>query len=426
MLQYPNKQAVAINDKWPKGHVRLAMAYIELGGHSNDACISLQRAISLDRNNKEAREMLVEEMRKRNNRERTGNGNSSSSSSADQEGSRGEATASGSSPTTSQSNPRESRPTEETPRDSIPSASAATPPPEQSQSTNNNTGRHFDGIDIDDIEPPNDYYGLSLSERMQRHFAQAVTWFHSQSDDIQTLFKVAICFLILYVLLGGRFGLDYVLGGGGNNNLARRGNYDQGNAYDRYSPSSSSTYSSSYESSNSHNSYNDQRQAGGSSGYNDRSNSQNDRYYSRYGNDNHHSSSSYGQEQRQTTGSSGGYNDRNNPQNDRYYSRYGNDNDNYYQPRGRRTSTSTSYQIPSMAIMLIVGFVCHRFGLNPFQVMYFVNLMQGGRGGHRGMGRFGYGGFRGGMGGGFGGGGFGGGFGRRRYGMGRRGRGGFY
>ena len=66
--------------------------------------------------------------------------------------------------------------------------------------------------------------------------------------------------------------------------------------------------------------------------------------------------------------------------------------------------------------MLIAGVVCHRFGLNPFQVMMMLNLMQG-RGGRRGIGGLGYGGYQGGLGGGFGG------FGRRRYG---RGRGGFY
>ena len=66
---------MGLNAQWPKAHVRLAAAYIALGGHSNDACLSLQRALSLDRDNKVAREMLVREMRRRNHVERTGAGN---------------------------------------------------------------------------------------------------------------------------------------------------------------------------------------------------------------------------------------------------------------------------------------------------------------------------------------------------------------
>jgi len=73
----------------------------------------------------------------------------------------------------------------------------------------------------------------------------------------------------------------------------------------------------------------------------------------------------------------------------------------------------------SMTILLIGGIICHRFGVNPFQVLMMLNLLNRRGGGAR----FGYGAYPGGA-GGFGR--FGGGFGRQRYGFGRRGRGGGY
>ena len=66
-----------------------------------------------------------------------------------------------------------------------------------------------------------------------------------------------------------------------------------------------------------------------------------------------------------------------------------------------------------MAILLIGGMVCHRFGVNPFQILMMLNLLRRGGGA-----RFGYGAYQG-FGRGFG-------FGRQRYGFGRRGRGGYY
>ena len=41
------KQCIALNPQWAKGHVRLASAYIAQGGHSNDACNSLQTALTI-------------------------------------------------------------------------------------------------------------------------------------------------------------------------------------------------------------------------------------------------------------------------------------------------------------------------------------------------------------------------------------------
>lgn len=190
------------------------------------------------------------------------------------------------------------------------------PPADQSQSTNsnNNSSRNYDGIDVDDVNTPPPGYSLSFTERIQCYASQAIQWFHSQSDDIQTLVKVLCVFLILYLALGGRFGLDYALGGGSKSTA----NYGRGNAYDRYKSGSSSTQNR----------------------YQERSYDNNERQYDRYADP---------QQQRRTTNS--GYNDRSTQQNEKYYSKYENGNDNqYYDPPPRQRQRSTSYQMVSVYI----------------------------------------------------------------------------
>jgi len=142
-------QCIALNNKWAKAHVRLAASYIALGNHSNDACLSLQRALSLDKNNKVARQMLIKEMRTRNAKERNDESNSSSDNNTSDH----------------------------------PSPSA--PPADQSQSTNsnNNSSRNYDGIDVDDVNTPPPGYSLSFTERIQHYASQSIQWFHSHSDD---------------------------------------------------------------------------------------------------------------------------------------------------------------------------------------------------------------------------------------------------
>ena len=122
-----------------------------------------------------------------------------------------------------------SHPTEEAPGHF--SAAPSAPPHPSDPSDNVN----FDGIDVDDVDPPGAYSSLSLYERARHHLAELIAWFHSQSDDVQTFLKVAAVFLVLCVALGSRFGLDYALGG--KKSIGRRGNYGEGNACDRYSSS---------------------------------------------------------------------------------------------------------------------------------------------------------------------------------------------
>ena len=350
-------QCIALNAQWSKAHVRLASAYIALGGHSNDACQSLQRAISLDRTNKVAREMLIKEMRARESNERNNEiGSSSNNNNNDSDG--GNATNNNQSDETSLHRQRGA----------------------QQSSSRNSTGNNATyGInDVDDIDPPNSYESQTMSDRIQSHFTKLISWYQNQSDDIQTLLKVLVAFLILYIALGGRFGLEYV-----GNRKSSRGNYGHDNAYERYNSRSTNSAARS-----------------------------NDRYG--YVGE---SSSSSGQNQdgnanRAQRKTQSGYNDRTNPQNNQYYSRYSQyDEEEYFEPRQTRSSRKiTTHLIPnlfdgsftSMIILFIIMFICHRFGVNPFHVFWLLQAMQ--RGGHHRMGGWGYGGFGG------------GGFGRRRMG----------
>lgn len=354
-------QCIALNNQWPKAHIRLASAYIALGGHSNHACQSLQRAISLDRTNQVARDMLIKEMRGRGTNERGNNGSSSNSTDGGD---------------SSTHTPEEE---EET--------SHQSQQPEQQSSSHRSNESSPDGIDVDDIDPPSGYNFHSISERVQHYFTKSVIWYQNQSEDMQTILKISFAFLLLYIALGGRFGLEYAF------QKQRRGNYGNANAYERYNG-----YSTKYGSRN-------------SDRYGYASESSSSSTQSRGGNSN--------RAQRQTESS--GYNDRTNPQNNQYYSRHSQSDDDgqYYEPQQTRSTrrSSSTYHMPnlfdgsfsSMTILFIIGTICHRFGVNPFQIFWLLQAMQRGGGRHNHHGHGGYGGF-----------GIGGGFGRRR--IGRRGR----
>ncbi len=249
-----------------------------------------------------------------------------------------------------------------------------------------------DAIDIDDIDPPSTYESQSISERIQYYFTKFISWYQNQSEDMQTILKVSFGFLLLYIALGGRFGLEYV------GRKPSRGNYGHGNAYERYHGHHSTTNSAS-------------------------------RNNDRYGYVSESSTSTQNQggpnanrAQTQSSSSGSGYNDRTNPENSQYYSRYSQyDDEEYYEPprqsRSSRRTSSRTYHMPnlfdgsftSLIIMFIIGTICHRFGINPFQVFWLLRAMQGGGRHHHGYPMGGYGGF-------------GGGFGGRRGRMGRRGR----
>mmetsp|Transcript_23640 Transcript_23640/g.68057 ORF Transcript_23640/g.68057 Transcript_23640/m.68057 type:complete len:212 (+) Transcript_23640:3-638(+) len=203
----------------------------------------------------------------------------------------------------------------------------------------------------------------AAAERFQFSFARIFQWYyHDLSDDGRTLVKVLLGMLVLYVGMGGRFGLDSLFGGGDEHN---RGHYEYGSAYDKFydragagtSGSTGGSASSAY--------------TGGSAGG---------------------STHGYGHGAGQGYGGSG----RNT------YDPY------EYVPRGRSGGSGNSYHVPnlfdgsplSIAVLLIFGFTCHYFGINPFHALWMLNIFTGnrGRGMHRmGMMGMGYGMMNGGM-----------------------------
>jgi hypothetical protein len=303
-------QCIALNPNWSKAHIRLASAYIAQGDHSNDACQALQRALSLDPSNKVARQMLVKELRRRD-----GGGSSTTQSAEGQSGS-------------------ETRRTENHAGPSAPPASSFS---EQSTSQSNHHPNTNNNIDIDDIPPQSS--NQSLSAYIQNYLTKAIAWYHSQSDDVQTLIKVSFCFLLLYIALGGRFGLEYALGNRGRT----RGNYGEGNVYERYGGGrGGSSVGSGYNDEGANVNYYD--------AYRDANRQQQERRETTYSSQQYTSSHTGDQSNQYSTAQSdkddphstggSGYNDRYNPRNERYYSRYNTREDYYERPRPRGTNTS--------------------------------------------------------------------------------------
>lgn len=287
-----------MNDRWAKGHVRLASAYIALGGHSNDACVALQRALSIDSGNRTAREMLVRELRRDHPR------------------------------------PAPSAPPSYMDTDDAGQSTTTTPLPQQ-QERQQRYNNAFAGA----TPPPPPFRGpenedlddsLTWIDKIKFQWMQMVGWYHNQSEDVRNLLKVILGILVLYVLFGGRFGL---FGGPPR----RRGNYGNGNAYERFH-------------NNDHN-----------------------RYHSR-GYDSHHH---HHHQRRQ-----------------RSYEQQYNYDDDHYGSNSRSYSSSSSYgggnfQFPnlldgtwmSMLCLGAFGYFCHRNGFNPFHAIWLLNMVTGRRGG---------------------------------------------
>jgi len=173
------KQCIDINPQWSKGHVRLASAYIALGGHSNDACNALQRALSLDPRNQTARDMLVRELR----------------------------------------------------RDRAGSSSVPSDAPPQYDDEPDYTDR-----DYGDVHSP------SFGERVQGYTSGLRRWYRSQTDDVKTFLGIVLILLCLYVAFGGRFGLMGLernqRGNYGYGNAYDRYRYGSSSYHDDYSSNS--------------------------------------------------------------------------------------------------------------------------------------------------------------------------------------------
>ena len=320
------KQCVALNDRWAKGHVRLASAYIAQGGHSNDACNSLQKALSLDPSNTTARTMLMKELRR----------------------------------------DRVARPASADDGDSnFPPEPSAPPMPSSYSSSSATTAAPAEDIDPATGRPYSFHHQTNqaaaaaaadidesptMAERAQFSFARIVQWYyHDLSDDGRTLVKVLLGLLVLYVGMGGRFGLETLFSDGSEHN---RGHYDYGSAYDRFYGRAGGDIGAGAGA---------RAGAGASSNY-------------------------------ASDGARGyGY--------DRAYGGGGrNTYDPYeYVPRGRGANGGRShyYHIPnlfdgsplSIAFLLLFGCTCHYFGINPFHALWMLNIFTGNRG--RGMHRMG-------------------------------------
>ena len=213
-------------------------------------------------------------------------------------------------------------------------------------------------------QAPLDDDSLTLQDRIIFHFQRARMWYFSQSEDIRNLLLLLVGLIGLYVAFGGRFGLERL----GNHQGRRRGNYHSGNAYDQY-------YEGQRRSSHGETQRGD---------YYDQSSS-----YQKYNHGNRYASNQREKDEYYSTGSS------------REYGR-----------EGSLSSLWSSFHLPnlfdgsfrSMTILGGIAYVCHRNGINPMQIIMFLNMMNGG-GRRRGIGGhvFRYGGGGGFMGGGLGG-----------------------
>ena len=181
------KECISLNDKWSKGHARLASVYIAMGNRSNDVCQALQTAIRLDPSNSNARNLLMKELRRDHHAHSYEDGQTRSSSAS--------------------ATPREENET-------------------MGQAGSFSTGSNRAEDDVDDaaFQPANEQ---SWVQRIFEKIHQIQSWYEDSTENTKQLVKVGCFLLILYIAFGGRFGLE-------NASSNRRGNYENNNAYDRF------------------------------------------------------------------------------------------------------------------------------------------------------------------------------------------------
>uniref|UniRef100_A0A7S4EI96 Uncharacterized protein n=1 Tax=Pseudo-nitzschia australis TaxID=44445 RepID=A0A7S4EI96_9STRA len=370
------KRCIALNDQWAKGYVRLASAYIALGqqsgaaphnpvaansdemrtqsqtqhqqqgartSHSNDACNALQRALQLDPGNPAARDMLIRELRSRDHGRQSISSRSNINNGDDRERSNSGA-------------PRPSAPPQHMDTDSNMNTDAddrdnnnnnnnnstsnntrqhnqhrqehqeyRAPPRDRSSSNNGNNMDHED-VDIDDTN------SRTWKERMQFQIQRGKFWYSGQSEDVQSVLKVALAIVLLYVAFGGRFGLDYFFNGNTHGGSSRSSRRHSGSGGGR----SNDVYDEFYRSRNERN--------------NRRPMQQEDHTRHSYGRHSYSSNSN-------SSSSSSGYG---------YYAH--------------------------MLLLAVVVYVARLFGISPYQAIFFVNMLVGRRGGGMIRGRRGFGG----------------------------------
>ena len=175
---------LSLDPQWSKGHVRLASVYSAMG-RSNDACNSLQTALRLDPNNRTARQMLVQELRRDHS-----------------------------------SNFR-------------------------TTGTSTSTGANTYSDDLDESTATSEFRAQaagtfnSILHRIQESYRQTMVWYSRQSSDTKTAIRILLGLLVLYVAFGGRFGFE--------SRPVQHGNYDtRDNAYQKYYARNSDPYRRDY------------------------------------------------------------------------------------------------------------------------------------------------------------------------------------
>jgi len=215
-------ECISLNEKWSKGHIRLASVYIAMGNRSNDACRALQTAIRLDPSNSNSRKMLMKELRRDHSSNHSSNRNhdttntNTGQSSSDERASSQPASASSRTTTNTQSerNDYESRP----------------PETQSFFATNRTTSDHVreeEGVDDAGYRPIN---GQSWVQWMYEKFHQIQSWYEDSTETTKQVVKVVLILLLLYIAFGGRFGFENTY----TSSSYRRGNYGENNAYDRF------------------------------------------------------------------------------------------------------------------------------------------------------------------------------------------------
>jgi tetratricopeptide (TPR) repeat protein len=177
---------VRANPRYSKGYVRLASAHMALG-RSNDACQALQTAIALDPNNRMAKQMLVQELR-RDHRQQQQQASYLSNTQ------------------TTQSSSAES-----------PFIANST---SDHSTTNNNHRQTYVNLEDDDDN------GVDEFVRNESLFTRLFLWYQSQNEDVRTFVWIVVGIFVLYVGFGGRFGFE--------SNDTMQGHYGEGNIYERY------------------------------------------------------------------------------------------------------------------------------------------------------------------------------------------------
>jgi tetratricopeptide (TPR) repeat protein len=398
------KQCIAINPSWSKGHVRLASAYIALGqattaatansggsgsgsgsgsnnttrmSYSNDACNALQTALRLDPGNAVARQMLLRELRGRDHHHNQQHTHAATPA-----------------PPPPPQNPNYR-----------PSSSSSESVSQQTRgddggggANNNNNNRNSNNNNrnessarapfVDDVDETadDDLNSMSWRERIQYHQARLVHWYQNQTDIKKSCIKGIVLFLVLYVAFGGRFGLLESSSSSSSTSSSRR--QRQYSHDDQHASAATTTETAAtrgnYGSGNAYDEYRRRRRAQGGGG---------NQYYN-----NEYEYDYYGDMHRQRQ-----------RQQQQQYGHGGGGGNSYYSSWSSSFSLFNLFDgsLPSMAILLGIAYLCHRNGINPFQVIMMMNIMTGRRHG-RGGGMY-YGGGMGGMRYGGGGGG------RRRY-----------